>query len=214
MARVKSARRYDSMLRRQQAVQTRARILDAAERLFANRSFGATTMEAIASEAGVATDTVYAGFRSKPGVLHALIDVRIGGDEAPVALIDRPGPQAVQVERSQKRQIAGIAAGVAEVLERARPVDDIMRGAAAVDPEVAALRARIQAARHDNMRRFASWVAASGPLRGGMDLDEAAAVLWTLTSPEVHRLLITERGWSSARYRTWLAGTLTRVLLP
>jgi AcrR family transcriptional regulator len=214
MARVKSARRYDSTLRRQQAVQTRARILDAAELLFADRGFGATTMEAIASEAGVATDTVYAGFRSKPGVLHALIDVRIGGDEAPVALIDRPGPQAVQVERSQKRQIAGIAAGVAEVLERARPVDDIMRGAAAVDPEVAALRARIQAARHDNMRRFASWVAASGPLRGGMDLDEAAAVLWTLTSPEVHRLLITERGWSSARYRTWLAGTLTRVLLP
>jgi AcrR family transcriptional regulator len=214
MARVKSARRYDSTLRRQQAVQTRARILDAAERLFANRGYGATTMEAIASEAGVATDTVYAGFRSKPGVLHALIDVRIGGDEAPVALIDRPGPQAVQVERSQKRQIAGIAAGVAEVLERARPVDDIMRGAAAVDPEVAALRARIQAARYDNMRRFASWVAANGPLRGGMDLDEAAAILWTLASPEVHRLLITERGWPSARYRTWLAGTLTRVLLP
>jgi AcrR family transcriptional regulator len=214
MTRVKSARRYDSTLRRQQAVQTRARILDAAERLFANRGYGATTMEQIASEAEVATDTVYAAFRNKPGLLHALIDVRIGGDDAPVALIDRPGPQAVQVERSQKRQIAGIAAGVAEVLERSRPVDDIMRGAVAVDPEIAALRARIQGARYDNMRRFASWVAANGPLRGGMDQDEAAAILWTLASPEVHRLLISERGWSTERYGAWLAGTLTRVLLP
>ncbi len=171
-------------------------------------------MEAIASEAGVATDTVYAGFRTKPGVLHALIDVRIGGDDAPVALIDRPGPQAVRDERSQKRQIAGVAAGVAGVLERARPVDDIMRGAAAVDPEIAALRARIQADRYGNMRRFASWVAANGPLRGGMGQDEAAAILWTLASPEVHRLLVAERGWSSERYGAWLAGTLTRVLLP
>ena len=213
MARVKGGRRYDSTLRRQQAIQTRARILDAAERLFADRGYAGTTMEAIASEAGVATDTVYAGFRSKPGLLHALIDVRVGGDDAPVALIDRPGPQGVEVERSQKRQIAGIAAGVTEVLERVRQVDDIMRGAAAVDPEVAALRERIQAARYDNMRRFASWVAANGPLRGGMGEDEAAAILWTLASPEVHRLLIAERGWSSARYRTWLEGTLTLVLL-
>lgn len=214
MPRVKSARRYDSTLRRQQADQTRARILDAAERLFASRGYGATTMEVIASEAGVATDTVYASFRTKPGLLHALIDVRTGGDEAPVALIDRPGPQAIREEGSQKRQIAGIAAGVAAVLERARPVDDIMRGASAVDPEIAALRARIQAGRYDNMRTFASWVAANGPLRGGMDSDEAAAILWTLASPEVHRLLIAERGWSRERYTAWLAGTLTRVLLP
>ncbi len=214
MARVKSVRRYDSTLRRQHADQTRARILDAAERMFAKRGYGTTTMEAIASEAGVATDTVYAGFRTKPGVLHALIDVRIGGDDAPVALIDRPGPQAVRDERSQKRQIAGVAAGVAGVLERARPVDDIMRGAAAVDPEIAALRARIQADRYGNMRRFASWVAANGPLRGGMGQDEAAAILWTLASPEVHRLLVAERGWSSERYGAWLAGALTRVLLP
>src|SRR5260370_32974397 len=135
MPRVKSVRRYDSTLRRQQADQTRVRILDAAERMFAKRGYGATTMEAIASEAGVATDTVYASFRSKPGVLHALIDVRAGGDDVPVAFIDRPGPQDERDERSQRRQIAGIAAGVAEVLERVRPVDDIMRGASAVDPE-------------------------------------------------------------------------------
>jgi AcrR family transcriptional regulator len=214
MAPVKSVRRYNSTLRRQQAVQTRARILDAGQRLFSGRGYAPTTMEAIASEAGVATDTVYATFRSKPGLLHALIDVRVGGDETPVGLIDRPGPQALRLERSQKRQIASIAAGVAEVLERARPVDDIMRGAAAVDPEIAVLRARIQAGRYDNMRRFASWVAANGPLRGGMDQEEAAAVLWTLASPEVHKLLTADRGWSSKRYKTWLAGTLARALLP
>jgi AcrR family transcriptional regulator len=211
--RVKAKRQYTSTLRQEQAGQTRLRILDAAQRLFTERGFGATTMEAIATEAGVATDTVYASFGTKAGVLHKLLDVRVGGDEAPVALLDREGPQKVRAEPSQRRQIAAFAADVAQILERARPVDDIMRGAAAVDPEIAAFRARTQGLRHDNMKRFASWVAAKGPLRGSISEDEAAAIVWALASPEVHGLLRGVRGWSHERYVAWLADTLTRTLL-
>ena len=213
MGKVKARRTYDSALRRQQASQTRLRILDAAERLFTERGYGATTMESIASEAGVATDTVYASFRSKAGVLHQLLDVRVGGDDAPVALLDRKGPQAVRAERNQGRQVAAFAADVAQILERARPVDDIMRGAAAVDPEIGALRARMQGIRYKNMLQFISWVAATAPLRGGIGADEAAAIVWTLASPEVHGLLRRERGWSHDRYVAWLGETLSRTLL-
>ena len=213
MGKVKARRTYDSALRRQQASQTRLRILDAAERLFTERGYGATTMESIASEAGVATDTVYASFRSKAGVLHQLLDVRVGGDDAPVALLDRKGPQAVRAERNQGRQGAAFAADVAQILERARPVDDIMRGAAAIDPEIGALRARMQGFRYKNMLQFISWVAATAPLRGGIGADEAAAIVWTLASPEVHGLLRRERGWSHDRYVAWLGETLSRTLL-
>src|SRR6201987_1169457 len=165
MPKVNAKRPYRSALRQQQASQTQARILDTAQRLFTQGGYGATTIESIASEAAGATDPVYAIFRSTPGLLHKLLDVRVGGDDAPVALLDRAGPRRVRAEPSQRKQIAAFAADVAEIQERAVPVDDIMRSAAAVDPEIAALRARMHSLRYENMRKFASWLAAKGAPR-------------------------------------------------
>lgn len=213
MAGVKAKRTYTSTLRQQQASQTRARILDTAQRLFSQRGYGATTMEAIASEAGVATDTVYATFQTKAGLLHKLLDVRVGGDDAPIALLDRAGPQKVRAEPSQRRQIASFAADVADIQERAVPVDDIIRSAAAVDPEIAAFRARMHDLRYENMRKFVSWLASKGPFREGISEEDASAIVWTLAGPEVNRLLRMERGWSRDRYVAWLADALTRTLL-
>jgi AcrR family transcriptional regulator len=213
VARVKPKRAYDSSLRKQQASQTRLRILDAAQRLFTDRGYGGTTIESIALEAGVATDTVYASFGNKAGVLHKLLDVRVGGDDSPVALLEREGPQRVRAEPTQRRQLAAFAADIVQILERARPVDDIMRGAGAVDLEIASLRAGMQELRYRNMRQLVSWLAAKGPFRGGVSEEEAAAIIWTLASPEVHGLLRRDRGWSLERYVAWLSDTLSRTLL-
>jgi AcrR family transcriptional regulator len=214
VANVKPQRRYDSALRKEQARQTRARMLDAAQRLFSERGYASTTMDAIAAEAGVAVDTVYAGFGSKRGVLSALMDVRVGGDDQPVELLDRSGPQAVRRETDQRRQVATFARDVTGIIERARPVDDVIRGAAAVDIEIAAMRANLQEVRFQNMRRFVSWLTANGPLRSGVGEDDAAAIVWSLTSPEIHRLLRVDRAWSTEQYAEWLGQTLTLTLLP
>jgi AcrR family transcriptional regulator len=207
-------RRYDSSLRQEQARQTRARILDAAQKLFSERGYANTSIEAVASGAGVATDTVYASFRTKAGLLHKLLDIRVVGDEEPVGVIEREGAQAVRREPNQKRQLEAFAVDVTTILERARPVDDIVRGAAGVDPEIAMFRTRMQEGRLENMRHLASWLAANGPLRGGIGVEEAATIAWTVASPEVHRLLRAERGWSVDHYTDWLATTLVRTLLP
>jgi AcrR family transcriptional regulator len=214
VAKVKGKRTYDSSLRKQQASQTRMRILDAAQKRFAERGYAASTIESIASAAGVAVDTVYATFGSKREVLKSLLDVRVGGDDAPIDLLDRPGPQAVRAERDQRRQLAVFASDVSEIIERVRPVDDIIRGAAAVDAEVAALRTRVQESRFDSMRTFVSWVVANGPLRESLTEEDAATIVWTLTSPELHGLLRGVRGWSPKRYTAWLGETLARTLLP
>jgi AcrR family transcriptional regulator len=211
---VKAKRTYDSSLRKQQASQTRMRILDASQRLFAERGYAASTVEAIAAGAGVAVDTVYAAFGSKRGVLQALLNVRVGGDEAELDLLARAGPQAVQREPDQRAQLAAFAADVSSIIERARPVDDIIRGAAAVDPEIAALRSGAQAYRYRNIRQLVSWLAAKGTLRDGLTEDDAAAIAWTMSSPEVHGLLRVARGWSAERYAAWLALSLARILLP
>jgi AcrR family transcriptional regulator len=214
MPKVKSSRSYDSALRKEQAGQTRMRILDAAERLFSDRGYAASTMEAVAAGAGVAVDTVYAAFGSKRGVLQALLGVRVGGDASRIDLLDRPGPQSVRREPSQKRQLAAFAKDVSAIIERVGPVDDIIRGAAAVDAGIAALRVKAQEERYQSMRKLVSWVAANGPLRGGLSEDDAASIVWTMTSPEVHRLLRVGRGWTSARYTAWLEQSLPRMLLP
>src|SRR2546430_2651370 len=85
--RVKSKRRYDSPRRREQAAATRREILEAAQRLFEGQGYAATTIAAIASEAGVALKTVYVAFETKSGVLRALWNLRLRGDrdDLPVA---------------------------------------------------------------------------------------------------------------------------------
>jgi AcrR family transcriptional regulator len=214
VGKVKAPRPYDSSLRKEQAHQTQARILDAAERLFAERGYATSTMEAIAAAAGVAVDTVYAAFGTKRGVLSRLMDIRVGGDDQPVDLLDRAGPQAVRRQPDQKSQIESFAKDVTGILERARPVDDIMRGAAAVDSEIAALRARLQEHRFQNMLKLVSWITANGPLGGGMTEEAAAAIVWSLASPEMHRMLRVDRAWTTERYAEWLGRTLTLALLP
>lgn len=214
MSRVKAKRPYASSLRKLQASETRTRILDAAQSLFAQRGYAATTIEAVAAAAGVAVDTVYAAFGTKRGVLQALLNLRVGGVEAELDLLIRAGPQAVRRERGQAAQLAAFVADVSAILERARPVDDIIRGAAAVDTDIAALRGEAQAYRYRNIRELVSWLGAKGPFRSGLSEDDAAAIVWTVTSPEVHGLLRAVRGWSAERYVAWLQESLPRIVLP
>jgi len=213
MPAVKGRRTYSSELRKDQARLTRRRILEAAERLFTRDGYPATTIERVATAAGVATDTVYAIFRSKRSVLAGLMELRVGGDDRPIPMLERPEAQAMRREPNQRRQLAMFVMGVTEAIERARPIDDMMRSAAAVDPEMAGLRSKIQDERFRNMVTIVQWVKARGRLRGNQTVEEAAGIVWTLTSPELNRLLRVERGWSPTRYQHWLADTLTRTLL-
>jgi AcrR family transcriptional regulator len=207
-------RPYNSTLRAEQARTTRARIIEAARELFTEHGYPTTTLDQVSGRAGVATDTVLHVFGSKKGLLTAILDVVVGGDDAPVPVLDREGPQAMRLESDQHRQVLMFAAGMTDQLERLRPMDDILRSAAAVDAEARALREDLQLRqRRDAMTQVATWIAANGGLRDGMSIDDAAAVIWTLTSPEVHQLLRHYCAWGPAQYQTWLADTLTHSLL-
>jgi AcrR family transcriptional regulator len=208
-------RGYRSPLRAEQARHTRRRMVEAAQRLFLDRGYAATSVEAIAAAASVSQDTVYSTFGSKRNLLKELMDAVAGGDDANVRVLDRPEPQSVRQVRDQRVQLAAFAAGVALRIEATRPLDDILRSAAEVDVEVRALRDDIQLRqRRSAMSTFAEWLTENGPLRSGIGLSDAASILWTLTSPEVHRLLRDGCGWSHERFVLWLEDTLVRTLLP
>lgn len=215
MAEPVNTRRYHSPVRREQARRTRAAVVQAAHRKFLADGYASTTLAAVAREAGVSVDTVYAVFGGKRGLLSAVMDVNVGGDDEPVAVLERELPQRMRVEPDQRTQIAMFATGLAGELERVRPLDDVLRSAAAADPDVAAARhEQNDVQRHAAMTTIVGWICAHGPLRPGLDDATAADVVWTLTSPEVHHMLLTTRGWTQTQYETWLRETLERTLLP
>ncbi len=214
MASVKSRRPYRSRLRADQAALTRLRILEASGELFAERGYVATTVDAVAAHAGVAADTVYAIFGTKKALLSALIDLRVTGSSEGSDVLEGEGPRSVRAVSTQPEMMAAFAADIAPRVERVRPIDDVLRSAASVDPDIADLRARMQENRFGKLKTFVEWLAATGPLRDDIDIDEATATVWTLTSPEVNRMLRDVRGWSAPRYEEWLATTLRRALLP
>lgn len=204
-------RPYSSPLREEQAARTRDRILDAAGALFEQEGYARTTINAIASSAKVAPDTVYSAFGSKARVLTALIDRGLApaGEEN---VMDRPDLHAVRDELDQRRQLHLFARIITPVSARVRPVYEILRTASAVEPEMAAVFSEMDGQRLRNMHRVAEWIAARGPLR--VDVDRAAELIWAVASPELARMLCDVRGWSHDDYAEWLEHTLAAALLP
>ena len=157
---------------------------------------------AIAAAAEVSVDTVYAVFGSKKALLKEIVDIGAGGDDEDVAVLERPDPQAMRTETDQRRQVTMLAAGITEQLERLRPIDDILLGAASVDEAAAELRADVQLRqRREAMRTVAGWIADRGPLRDEISAEDAGSILWTLASPEVHRMLRETCEWPRERYQ-------------
>src|SRR5216683_1992409 len=102
---VKSKRRYESPRRRQQAAATRKEILEAARRLFEQQGYAGTTMAAIAAGAGVALKTVYVVFETKSGVLRALWNMLLRGDEGDAPVADRDWYREVLEEPDPERKL-------------------------------------------------------------------------------------------------------------
>lgn len=204
-----SRRAYNSPTRSARAAATRRRILDSAARRFVGDGYRIATVEAIAADAHVSAKTVYHLFGSKVGLLKQVMDVSFTGDDESVPMLDRPGPQEVKAETDQRRQIELTARGTAELLERIRQIDDVLTDAAALDPEAAALRDDIELRqRREAVRVLAGWIAQTGPLRDGMSVQQAADIMWVLTSPEVHRLCRERCRWSPSQFADWLTAAM------
>ena len=210
----KSKRRYDSTRRQSQARETRRQITEAARKLFAERGYAGATIESIAQEAEVAPETIYAVFGNKRAILAHLIDISVGGDDEPIRLLQRPGPQAIFQEHDPRQQLHLFAQDISVILERVAPIFETMRLAAKTEPEIADLLQNILRERLHNMTSLVQRLSQHSPLREGPTDTQAAETIWTLTSPEVFSLLTVDRSWSREQYSRWLADALNRLLLP
>jgi AcrR family transcriptional regulator len=188
-------------------------VLDAARELFVARGYVATTIDAIAERADVSPETVYATFGNKRALLSELVDVSIAGDADPAPVLQQTAVQRLREASDLRVRLRMLAAIGRAILERRHAIDAVVAGAAASDPDIAALRDKGKAERFAGQRELLRMVVGDGRLRDGMDLETGAAVLYAIGSPETYRLLVVDRGWTAARFERWYAETLERLLL-
>ena len=213
MSAVKPSRRYDSPRRREQAADTRAKILETARRLFEAQGYAATSMNAVAAEAGVALKTVYVAFESKGGLLRALWHLLLRGDEEAAPVGERAWYREVLDEPDPAGQLRLNARNSRVVKERVGALMEVLRSAAPADPEIRALWDRIQAEFYDNQRAIVRSLQRKDALKPGLGVTRATDMLWALNHPNLFRLLVSDRGWSPAQYEEWLADTFCSQLL-
>jgi AcrR family transcriptional regulator len=206
-------RRYDSPRRREQAAATRRDILEAARRLFERDGYAATTMAAIAAEARVALKTVYVAFETKSGVLRALWNTLLRGDEGDAPVAERDWYREALDEPDAERQLRINARNSRSVKLRIGPILEVIHAAAPIDPDIEALWDRIQTEFHANQRDVVQSVADKKALRPGLDVQLAADILWTINHPHLWQLLVGERGWSPEQYEEWCADLACAQLL-
>jgi AcrR family transcriptional regulator len=198
-------RNYRSERREQQAGETRRAVVDAALGLFIEKGWAATGMRDIAAAAGVAVETVYSHFSSKGGVLRAANDAAVAGDDAPIAVAERPEFVAMG-QGSRPARIAAAARMLTDVHGRTAGMAKVLRQAAPTDDEIAEiLRATRERQRLDVAAAFELIVS-----RAPTPVERDG--IWAVTSPEVYLLLVDESGWTPEQFEAWAAETLERVV--
>jgi AcrR family transcriptional regulator len=202
----RSPRRYDATRRRAAAEATRARVVASARRLFAERGYGATSIAAIARDASVSVQTVYAAFTSKRGLLFAVLDAADAQAEAASlreALVAAGG--------DPHRQLRLVVEFCVRFNRQAFDLVEIVRAAGSSDPDLAALRHEGKGRRLQALTGVVHAWAAHGALRHGLSPREAVDVAWTLCGADAYRMLVVHRGWSVERFEAWLFATLAAL---
>jgi AcrR family transcriptional regulator len=206
-------RHYTSPVREERARSTRRAIVDAAARLFVERGYGATTIDAIAAEAGVSRKTVFTSVGGKVEALKLACDWTIVGDDEPVPMLERPQVKQAETEADPRRILATFAQVVCDVGARFARLHRVAEEAAGSDPGVHALAEEGRAQRLTGTRALATLLHSRKALRRGLTVEEAADVLWLYNDPAVYHRFVLERGWPEKRYRKWLTETLCTQLL-
>jgi AcrR family transcriptional regulator len=204
-------RRYDSSRRQARARESRAAVLRAALDRFLDQGYSSTTIAQVAADADLSVETVYKTFGNKAGLLKAVFDVAVAGDDEPVPMIERDDIQRVIAEPDATRKLALYFDHFVNIMPRTAPVQLLVRDAAATNDDANAVWQQLRREQLEAMTQFARDLDGTGQLR--VSAMTARDLLWTYHSLELYELLVLERGWSRNRYRAFLLDALVAALL-
>jgi len=200
-------RSYHSETRNTQAAETRSRILNAARKLFQAEGFDRVTINKLAKAADVSMPTIYAVFKSKRGVLQALIDEALPQEQF-ASLVDNS-----MQEKSPEKRLSITAKMARQIYDAERELMDILRGASVVAPEFKELEEEREKRRYERQGEYVNKMIKEKLLAKELTLRKARDILWALTGRDMYRMWVIERGWTSDEYEKWLAKLLVKSLL-
>jgi hypothetical protein len=157
--------------------------------------------------------TIYNAVGGKAAILKAVYDTLLAGDDEPVPIMQRPTVAAMRAATDPHRFLALYCRLGREMYERAGPLLPIMLAEGPGDREVRAFLETIETERATGTATIAAALHDQFGLRPGLTVDDAAAILWTLTAPELVLRLVHRRGWSLGRYEAWLTSQMTHALI-
>jgi AcrR family transcriptional regulator len=201
-------RPYNNSRRQAQSRATSQRIVQAAKALFIEQGYPATTIEAVADTADTSLPTLYRLFSSKRALLKAVLDNSFGGDDQPVAFGDRPEVMAARSQPDPVSLIAAFARVIRDFMERSSAIMHALATAAQVDPEVAELLTEIRRQRHEGQSRIVAALSDLDALDPQLEFPQAVDITYVALSPDVHRILTVERGWTADQYERWIVRSL------
>src|SRR6516225_3922522 len=200
-------RLYHSPMRKRQALETRQRILAEARELLTTQGYVGMTMEAIAEAAEVSPKTVAAVVGSKREILAEIVNP--DAFEAPVQEL----LSQLRTGQEPKQRVKLVVLISRRVYESLCTEFELLRTAGVVDPELADLARRIEARRRQNQSYLITDLYERGALRHSLSPEEALDILWSLTSYDLYRMLVSECRWEAERYENWLGQLLLDRLL-
>ncbi len=206
-------RRYASQVRDEQARRTRRAIVTAAHDLFLAQGYAATTIDGIAEAAHVSRRTVFNSVGGKVALLKLALDWAIAGDDEPVALADRPAVKAILAESDPRQALLLWVQTVTDVAARTAPLGEVLIAAADIDPAATQLLAEASRNRMLGATVFIRYLASLDGLAAGLTEQRATELCWALTDGHLYRLLVAQRGWSTADFNRWLFSSLAAALL-
>ena len=200
-------RRYSSELRSRAAEATRARVLDAARRLFMRRGIDGVTIAEIAEKAGVAAPTIYALYKSKEGLLRTLMREALFGPRFRQARAKLDGV-------TDPVRLIALSAQVARAIYESESADlGLIRGASAFSPALRKMEQEFEAMRFEMQEERVKLLFAEARQRKGLAMGDARRILWMYTSRDVYRMLVHEGGWTPDQYQRWLSDALLTALV-
>ncbi|WP_019073343.1 TetR/AcrR family transcriptional regulator [Streptomyces hokutonensis] len=211
MADATPRRSYNSEGRREAARRNRAAVLTACRELLFREGYHATTVRAVAERAGVSPETVYKSFGGKPGMVKALWDITLAGDDEPVPMADRPQVKEFLAIRELDTKLRLYAAYVRGIHERVAALFALLTQAG---PDVGEVLDTAEQERLTGVTMFVTHLGQTGALAPDADPAHLADIFWALAGPQLFTQLTSGRGWSTATYEKWLTDTLTATLVP
>ena len=199
--------------RRARALRTRRSILDAACAEFIERGYHGATIASIAARAGVAPQTVYFVFHTKADLVSAVIDDRVLGPDSPEDPQASAWWAAMTAAPTATAVLEAFVHGAAPLLDRAAPVSEVVRAAAATDDEVRAVHDKHDELQRAGYRRVIELTAERGALGHGLTIDTATDVLLTLCGDGVWVQLTADRGWTTDQVVDWLLTAVPAAIL-